>query len=426
MQMLTAVLAVLLVSSDPLETALKRVDEKVLRAHENVLASDAFEGRAAGFPGNEKAVAYLLKEVTSYGLIPAGADGGYTQEFAFARGQRRAKNVIGLWEGSDPRLKKEFVVIGAHLDHVGKKGQNIRGQLGGATEDDGIWNGADDNASGTSTLLAVARAFAKGRLRARRSILFCWWNAEEAGLIGSRYWVANPTRPLGKVVYCLNVDMIGRNPQRPVDVEGVKNAAGDALETILTEAFDAEELKYTKYDHYHQAMFRSDGVSFLRQGIPASMLFTYWHADYHRVGDHVEKIAYPRLAKIARASMRILYAVGNLKKPLRLNLDTPLRNRPLGIRGEPVEGRELSALKLGDGNGAGKVTSVSESSVLGKAGLRKGDLVVGFNTSPLPEARPLAEVWKRTLRVPVDEEIPLEIIRDGRRLTLQVVWPKRR
>ena len=127
MHVLAILLLTLLAPSDPLEDALPKVNEKVLRAHENVLASDAFEGRAAGFPGNDKAVAYLLKEITSYGLIPAGADGGYTQEFEFqTRGQkRRAKNVIGLWEGSDPILKKEFVVIGAHLDHVGRKGQSV-------------------------------------------------------------------------------------------------------------------------------------------------------------------------------------------------------------------------------------------------------------------------------------------------------------
>jgi len=105
----------LLLQSDPSGDALRTIDEETLRAHENVLASDAFEGRAAGFPGNEKAVAYLLKEIESYGLKPAGVD-GYLQEFEFVnQGEtRRAKNVISLLEGSDPVLKQEYVLIGGH------------------------------------------------------------------------------------------------------------------------------------------------------------------------------------------------------------------------------------------------------------------------------------------------------------------------
>src|SRR5689334_10807164 len=150
---------VALLQSDPMGDALKTVDEAPLRAHEAYLASDALEGRAAGFPGNEKAVAYLVKEVTSYGLKPLGTD-GYLQEFEFhTKGEtRKAKNVIAILEGSDPKLKAEYVLLGGHLDHVGRVGQNVSGKLGGSKDGDEIWNGADDNASGTSAVLLVARA----------------------------------------------------------------------------------------------------------------------------------------------------------------------------------------------------------------------------------------------------------------------------
>ncbi|HVR87827.1 MAG TPA: hypothetical protein VMU54_26150, partial [Planctomycetota bacterium] len=136
----------LFLQSDPSGDALRTIDEETLKAHENVLASDEFEGRAAGFPGNEKAVSYLLKQIESYGLKPAGVE-GYLQEFEFDNSgfTRKAKNVLAVLEGSDPALKEEFVLIGGHLDHVGRLGQAVGGQKDGAKNGDEIWNGADDN-----------------------------------------------------------------------------------------------------------------------------------------------------------------------------------------------------------------------------------------------------------------------------------------
>lgn len=403
----------LLPQSDPAAEALKTIDEAVLRKHEDFLASDELEGRAAGFPGNEKAVAYLVKEAMSYGLEPAGTD-GYLQEFEFpARGStRKAKNVVAVLTGTDPKLKDEFVAIGGHLDHVGRKGQEVGGQADGPKGADEIWNGADDNGSGTSAVLAVARAFAQGKARPRRSILFCWWNAEEAGLWGSRRWAEKPTRPLAKVVYYLNLDMVGRNPERPMDVEGVKNAEGDMLERILTAACEAEQLKVTKYDHTNEAMFRSDGVSLLQEGIPATMFFTYWHADYHRVGDHPEKIAYENLAKIARVSFRTVREVGNLDQGLRINPDTPLRGRKLGIRGDDVA--------AGEGAGGIKVSTVAEGSALGRAGLLTNDVIVSAGGRPLAADRAMADFWKRMQLGAPEQDV--EVLRGGEKKLLKVSW----
>jgi hypothetical protein len=407
----------LLLQTDPSADALRSIDEETLRAHENVLASDEFEGRAAGFPGNEKAVAYLLKEIESYGLKPAGVD-GYLQEFEFVnQGEtRHAKNVLSVLEGSDPTLKQEYVMIGGHLDHVGRLGQKVGGQKDGSKNGDEIWNGADDNGSGTSAILTVARAFAKGAVRPRRSILFCWWNAEEAGLKGSSWWASHPTRPLDKVTYCLNLDMIGRNPERPMDVEGVKNAEGDALERIITDACEAEKLKITKYDHTNEAMFRSDGVSLLREGVPATMFFTYWHADYHAVGDHADKIAYPHLAQIARVAFRVLRDVANLEPGLRINPDTPLGGRPLGIRGEDAT--------LDGGAGGVKVSTVADGSALGKAGVLPNDLIVSFRGKPLAAPRAMADLWKRAQESRGEATCALEVVRGGEKKELSASWSR--
>lgn len=395
--------------------ALKLIDEEALRPHVKYLADDELEGRAAGFPGNEKAVEYLVKELKTYGLKPAGEGEGFTQEFTFrsSEGPRKAKNVIALWEGSDDKLKSEYVTIGAHLDHVGRVGQKVGGQSGGPRAGDEIWNGADDNASGTSALLAVARAFSKSGVRPRRSVLFFWWNAEEAGLIGSRHWTNSPTRPIEGVVFNLNLDMVGRNPDRPMDFEGVKNADGDTLEKMITAACEAEGLKITKHDFHHEAMFRSDGASFLRKGIPASMMFTSWHDDYHKVGDHADKIAYGNLTKISRSAFRILWGVGNLDRRLEFNPDHPLRGgKQLGVQGEAA-------------GGGWRVKSVQAGSVAERAGIQAGDVIVGYGGKPLPGANVLRELQERVNSTPRGQEVEVEILRGEERKTLKAVWPKR-
>lgn len=391
--------------------ALAKIDESVLESHVRFLASDDLEGRAAGFPGNERAVEYIVERVKALGLQPAGTD-GFTQEFTF-RKDRKARNVCAVLEGSDPALKGEFVAIGCHLDHVGRKGQAVGGQSGGGPEGDEIWNGADDNASGTAAVLAVARAFVEGKAKPRRSVLFLWWNAEEAGLLGSRHWVKQPTRPIEKLTYYLNLDMVGRNPDRPMDMEGTKNAEGPVLEKIIMDACSAEGLKITPFDHSNEAMFRSDGASFLEMGIPASMMFTSWHADYHRTGDHWDKVAYPNLAKIARAGFRIVCAAASLDAGLRINPDTPLRGKPLRIRGDDVAGR-----------GAVKVTSVVEGSPLAAAGLKAGDLIVSVGGQPLPASRPMAELWRKVQQSPAEEPLEFGVERGGAVSPIRATWPK--
>lgn len=389
-----------------------QITEEILREHVKVLASDEFEGRAAGFPGNEKAVEYLVKELTSYGYQPQ------TQEFTFA-GSRRAKNVLAVLQGTGD----EYIVVGAHLDHVGKKGQQVRGQNGGPKDGDEIWNGADDNASGTSTVLSLARAFSERKEKPRRSIIFAFWNAEEAGLVGSAYWIRNPTRPIDKVVFNLNLDMVGRNPDRPVEVEGCRSAEGETIERIITAACEAEKLQIRKHEFHNEAMFRSDGASFLRRQIPAVMFFTYWHEDYHRVTDHADRIAYERMARIGRACYRILLEVANLEEMPKFNASTPAGDhRPrLGIQGDELTHQQRQELQLGD-NGGVRITEIVEGGVAEKAGLRVGDVLVSFDGRPLPATDPLGELRRRLGSVRRGREILLEVIRNGRRETLTVKW----
>ncbi|HXX95140.1 MAG TPA: M20/M25/M40 family metallo-hydrolase, partial [Planctomycetota bacterium] len=222
------------------EKAKAAVTTDLLKKHAYFLADDALEGRCAGYPGCNKAADYIAEVMKQAGLAPAGDEGTYFQKFR-VKG-RETKNCVGILEGTDPDLKKEFVVIGAHYDHVGTSEQDDFGRLGAGSEHS-IWNGADDNGSGTTTVLGVLRAFAEGGLRTRRTIVFILFSGEEAGLIGSRYYCNHPAGPISQHVYMLNLDMVGRNPQKPIEVQGVGSAEGAVLQKIVERACEKNGLK---------------------------------------------------------------------------------------------------------------------------------------------------------------------------------------
>jgi acetylornithine deacetylase/succinyl-diaminopimelate desuccinylase-like protein len=161
--------------------ALATITEPEVRSHVEFLASDELEGRGTGSPGFDAAARYVATRIDSWGLKPMGDDGSWFQKFKAGRGknEKATQNVCGLVEGTDPALKSEVVVLGAHLDHVGT-GQ-IMGAMGGRGQ---IHNGADDNASGSSAILELAEAFS--RFPPRRSVLFLWFAGEEMGCSARR------------------------------------------------------------------------------------------------------------------------------------------------------------------------------------------------------------------------------------------------
>jgi hypothetical protein len=159
---------------------------------------------------------YLLQLLEENHIQPAGEDGGYFQ--TFGSGYR---NILGVIRGRDPKLQQEFIVIGAHYDHVGYGTQrNSFGPTGS------IHNGADDNASGTAGVLEVLQAFTMLPEAPRRSIMFAFWDGEEKGLLGSKHWTSFPTVPLKQVVMAFNADMIGRLKNNRLEVYGARSAAG--------------------------------------------------------------------------------------------------------------------------------------------------------------------------------------------------------
>ena len=221
-------------------------------------------------------------------------------------------NVVAILEGSDPVLKHEYVAVGAHYDHLGTA----------ATPDaagDAIYNGADDDGSGTVSVLSMAEAFATSKVRPKRSILFVWHTGEEEGLWGSRYFTEHPTVPIDRIVAQLNIDMIGRSTaaREPrattplpltdpdtVYVVGSKRLSADLGSVVeqVNQRGHGLHLDYSLDDPSDPARIyeRSDHYQYAKRGIPVAFFFTGVHADYHGLDDEIDRIDFAKMQRIAQ------------------------------------------------------------------------------------------------------------------------------
>lgn len=207
---------------------------------------------------------------------------------------RSATNVIGMLRGSDPELSDEYVLVGGHFDHVGM-------------DDDGadIYNGADDNASGTAAVVALAEAFASLPERPARSVMFVGWAAEEKGLLGSNWFVHHPPVDLDKIVCAVNLDMVGRNDQDKISVVG-RTETPD-----LVQLFDrySGAVGLTLNDDAGAGASRSDNASLWLAGIPTAGLFSGTHDDYHEPSDTADKVNGAKVERAARLTFLVMNAV---------------------------------------------------------------------------------------------------------------------
>lgn len=229
-------------------------------------------------------------------------------------------NVLGYIEGSDPNLKQELIVITAHYDHLGKRG-------------DDIYNGADDNGSGTSTVLEVAQAFVEAKAAGkgpRRSVLCMLVTGEEKGLLGSKYYTEFPTFDIKNTVANVNVDMVGRVDDKYKDNPNYIYVIGsDRLSTELHDINEAANKNYTNLvldytynedDDPNRYYYRSDHYNFAEKGIPAIFYFNGTHADYHRTSDTVEKINFPKMAIIGKLVFTTAWELANRDKRIEVNV----------------------------------------------------------------------------------------------------------
>ena len=234
------------------------------------------------------------------------------------------QNVAAVWEGGDANLKTEMVAVGAHYDHVG-----IRPDAKG---EDKIWNGADDDGSGTVAVLAMAEALAKSARRPKRSILFVWHAGEEKGLLGSEYFNKFPTVDIKKVVTQLNIDMIGRSRKAGDTNPANKDLSGEQEVYVIgsemmssklgavTKSTNDSFLKLSynyRYDDpkdKNRFFFRSDHFHYAVNGIPIVFWFDGVHEDYHGADDEPEKIDYPKMERIAQTIFLTMWEIADLKE----------------------------------------------------------------------------------------------------------------
>jgi hypothetical protein len=267
------------------KAALERLRLPDLKLHMERLADDTFEGREAGSRGGNAAAGYIVNRLSQTSFVPAGDEGTYFQ--SFGDGYR---NILAYCEGSDPQLRNEIVLVGAHFDHVGYGSQrNSFGPWGY------IHNGADDNASGTAAMLELATNWKALAQRPSRSLLIGFWDAEEKGLLGTKHWCAHPTLDWSRVKCFVNVDMIGRLTNDRLEVYGSRTAAG--LRRIVSEANHSNQLRL---DFDWTMKEDSDHFPFFQRGLPVLMFHTGLHADYHRPSDDVERLNVPGAEKVTK------------------------------------------------------------------------------------------------------------------------------
>lgn len=328
-----------------------------------------------------------------------------------------ARNVVAVIPGSDPGLRGEYVIVGAHYDHLGMGGE-------GSLDPDAraVHNGADDNASGTAGILDIARRLMEGP-RPARSVLFVAFTGEEKGLWGSARFVAEPTVDLGKAVAMLNLDMVGRLQENTVTVygtgtaqewEAVANAANAKLATPLKLAFSP--------DGYGP----SDQASFVASGIPVLHFFTNTHTDYHRPSDDWEKIDADGLARISEVVTGVTRALAGTPGVVAANLTRVRQERPAAPAGGDASrgyGPYFGTIPDMTPRDFGlRITGVREGSPAERAGLQAGDVIVEF------DGKAVADIYAYTYALrekKPGDAVKVVVERDGVRFTFNAVLGER-
>jgi hypothetical protein len=297
---------------------MKTISADDLKKHLYIIAADSMEGRETGSAGQKKAGKYLISQYQQNQVsFPKGASEFYQAVPASFLNKKRnnnlpdSENIWAFIEGSEK--PEEVIVISAHYDHVG-------------IENGDVYNGADDDGSGTSALLEIAQAFQMAKKAGhgpKRSILFLHVTGEEHGLLGSRYYSENPLFPLANTVADVNIDMIGRRDALHADTNNYVYIIGanrlsselDHISATMNQKYVGLDLDYRFNDPKDPNRFyeRSDHYNFAKFGIPSVFFFNGVHADYHKKSDEPNKIEYDALEKRTQLAFVIAWELANRK-----------------------------------------------------------------------------------------------------------------
>ena len=408
----TVFLAVLLLSCK--EEKVKPVSMKEDVA---ILADDTFNGRKTGTEGERKAAEYIIKRFTTIGLQPKGYKGNYTQTFSFRDSSDPHKdaefavksdstttgtNVIGYIDNK----AENTVVIGAHYDHLGMGGEGSLYREGKA-----IHNGADDNASGVAVLLKLAeRLLAKQDKDSLKNnnYLFIAFSGEEEGLLGSNYFVKNPTIDTKKVSYMINMDMVGRlNDENTLAVYGIGTAP------IFKQTIFSNNDKDLKIVEHESGVGPSDHTSFYLADIPVLHFFTGQHEDYHKPSDDADKLNYEGMKVISDYIFNVISDLNDngqlaFKKTKNESEVVPDFKVTLGVVPD----------YLFDGEGM-RIDGISEDRPAQKAGLLKGDVVKKMGEY---EVTDMMSYMKSLSKFEKGQTATVTVERDGERIEKEVTF----
>jgi len=324
-------------------------------------------------------------------------------------------NVIGVLEGRDPTLKTEYLILGAHFDHLGWGGPNS-----GSTRPDtiAIHHGADDNASGTAGLLEVAQKLASTRSQLKRSILIIFFSGEELGTLGSSYYVNNPSIPLSQSIAMLNMDMVGRLENRSLTIGG--SGTSPAWKDLIPK-YNKDSAFVLKLEP--DGFGPSDHSSFYGKNIPVLFFFTGTHSDYHKPSDEWTRINYD-------GEQRVVKYVYEITKDLTSMTEKPAyaRVESASSRGGAGDTRSFSVTlgivpDFGQNTEGMKVSAVQPNRPGEKAGLRAGDVITKMAGKKILNIYDYMGVLGE---LKAGDVVDLEVLRDGVAVSLKATMEKRK
>lgn len=381
------------------------------------LADDRLGGRMTGTPGADSAAAYLIRRFEQVGLQPSPE--GWLQQFTISPDAPAARNtsvggttgynVVGVLPGSDPELRNESVIVGAHYDHLGLGGS-------GALDPDStglVHNGADDNASGAAALVHIARRLSGDP--PARTVVFIAFGGEELGLLGSAAYVRDPRYPLSQAVAMVNMDMIGRLRNNRLIVFGAGTAAEFPQLLDSLNWYAAFDLKASG-DGYGP----SDHASFYAAGLPVLHVFTDLHENYHRASDDVHRISHGGLLRVADFTTTIVEALANRTAPLTF-IEVP---RPTAAAGSSSGDRAYlgSVPDMAGGVQGVRLQGVGKDSPADVAGLKADDIITRIGSFEISNLRDMSAALSEYRP---GDEVEIVVLRGGVEHRVQVTLGKR-
>ncbi|MFN7495247.1 MAG: M20/M25/M40 family metallo-hydrolase [Cyclobacteriaceae bacterium] len=386
-----------------------QVSSTRIQKHIQILSSDSLEGRGTGTAGEKLALHYIQSQWKEMGVLPRGDGKGYSQKFTFKSGvhgtgaEGTAYNVVGYIDNKAPNT----VVIGAHYDHLGLGNQ---GSSLDANPQNKIHNGADDNASGVAGVLELARYFQTNKVKESTNFLFICFSGEELGLYGSKFFTEQPTIPLDKITYMINMDMVGRLDPATKSLAVSGTGTSPVWEPLL-KSLSSDHLKI-KTDS--AGVGPSDHTSFYLKNIPVLHFFTGSHSDYHKPSDDVEKINVDGEKEILDLIIQLTEKLNGQPK---LAFLTTKNKSMSSARSFKVT---MGVMPSYTSNEEGlKVDGVSEGKPAQKAGILTGDVIVQIGDYTIKDIQAYMDSLTKFEK---GQTVPVKVKRGGETVTVQVTF----